>query len=181
MFPSIEAFSIKSSERKILLVSEKYNYIASQQNYLKVPRVVTDKDTGDSIDMKTGLSVTKLDYALRKAKGDYSLKDVYGYARVNYPDTNIPLTTVKDGDLKYVYKLVNLYGDGNRTSEFYEDFRPSVIENGTAVMNQVIPNEDIIEYYGGEITVKDVPLVETETSENAPEGLPPIDRTPEQC
>ena len=182
MFPSIEAFSFKSTERKILLVSEKYDYIASQQNYLKVPRVVTDKDTGDSIDMKTGLSVTKMDYAVRKAKGDYSLKDVYGYARVNYPDTNIPLTTVdKYGDTKYVFKLINLYGDGDRTSEFYEDFRPSVIENGTAIMNQIIPNEDIIEYYGGEIIVKDVPLVESETSENAPEGLPPIDRSSKTC
>ena len=182
MFPSIEGFSIKSRERKILLVSEKYNYIASQQNYLKVPRVVTDKFTGDSIDMKTGLSVTKMDYAVRKAKGDYSLKDVYGYARVNYTGTNIPLTTVdKYGDTKYVFKLINLYGDGNRTSEFYEDFRPSVIENGTAIMNQIIPNNDIIEYYGGEITPKDVPLAETEISENAPEGLPPIDRSSKTC
>jgi hypothetical protein len=159
LFPNIEAFSIKSSERKILLVSEKYNYIASQKNYIKIPRVVTDNKTGDSIDIKTGMSVTKLDYAVRKAKGDYSLNDVYGYARVNYPNTNIPLTTIdKKGETQYVFKLINLYGDGNRASEFYEDFRPSVLENGTAIMNQIIPNKDIIEYYGGEITAEDVPL-----------------------
>jgi hypothetical protein len=159
LFPNIEAFSVRSSERKILLVSEKYNYIASQKNYIKIPRVVTDNKTGDSIDIKTGMSVTKLDYAVRKAKGDYSLNDVYGYARVNYPNTNIPLTTIdKRGETQYVFKLINLYGDGNRASEFYEDFRPSVLENGTAIMNQIIPNKDIIEYYGGEITAEDVSL-----------------------
>jgi hypothetical protein len=163
MFPKIDAFNIKSSERKILLLSTKYDYIASQKNYIKIPRVVTDKYTGDSIDMKTGLSITKLDYALRKAKGDYSLKDVYGYARVNYPDTNIPLTTVDEyGDTKYVYKLINLYGDGDRSSEFYKDFRPSVLENGTAIMNQIIPNNKIIEYYGGEVVAEDVSLPTTE-------------------
>jgi hypothetical protein len=48
-------------------------------------------------------------------------------------------------------------------------------------MDQIIPNKDIIEYYGGEITAEDVPLVENETSENAPEGLPPIDRSSETC
>jgi hypothetical protein len=187
MFPKLEAFNIKSTERKILLVSTMYDYIASQKNYLKVPRVITDEGTGDSIDIKTGLSVTKLDYALRKAKGDYSLKDVYGYARVNYPNTNIPLTTIdKSGDIKHVYKLINLYGDGDRASEFYEDFRPSVIENGTVIMNQIIPNEDIIEYYGEEITMEDVPLpteasTQPSTDINAPEGLPPIDRSSETC
>ena len=145
LFPNIDSFSVKSSERKILFVSEKYNYIASQKNYIKVPRVVTDNKTGDSIDIKTGMSVTKLDYAVRKAKGDYSLNDVYGYARVNYSNTNIPLTTIdKRGETQYVFKLINLYGDGNRASEFYEDFRPSVLENGTAIMDQIIPNKDIL-------------------------------------
>jgi hypothetical protein len=167
LFPNIDSFSVKSSERKILFVSEKYNYIASQKNYIKIPRVVTDNKTGDSIDIKTGMSVTKLDYAVRKAKGDYSLNDVYGYARVNYPNTNIPLTTIdKKGETQYVFKLINLYGDGNRASEFYEDFRPSVLENGTAIMDQIIPNKDIIEYYGGEITAEDVPSQELTIQES---------------
>ena len=79
----------------------------------------------------------------------------------------------------HVFKLINLYGDGNRASEFYEDFRPSVLENGTAIMNQIIPNKDIIEYYGGEITAEDVSL--SSVDKYAPEGLPPINRTPKQC
>jgi hypothetical protein len=161
LFPSIEAFSIKSSERKILLLSEKWNYVDVQNDFIKVPRVVTDKKTGASIDMVTGQTITKLDYAIRKSKGDYSLNDVFGYAKVKLPD-GTPLTTPdKQGNLQHVYKLVNLYGDGERASEFYESFKESVLENGTIKMNQVIPNEKIIEYYGGKIEAKDVSLQPT--------------------
>jgi hypothetical protein len=161
VFPSIEAFSIKSTERKVLLLSEKWNYIDVQNDFIKVPRVVTNDKTGVSIDMVTGLTITKLDYAIRKSKGDYSLNDVFGYAKVKLPD-GTPLTTPdKKGNLQHVYKLVNLYGDGERASEFYESFKESVLENGTIKMNQVIPNEKIIEYYGGKIEAKDVSLQPT--------------------
>ena len=183
LFPSVEAFSIKSSERKILLLSEKFNSYDIQNDFIKVPRVVTDRKTGASIDMVTGQTITKLDYAVRKAKGDYSLNDVFGYAKVKLP-TGEPLTTTdKQGNLQYVYKLVNLYGDSNRASEYYEDLnKQSVLENGTIRTNQIIPNENIIEYYGGKVAAKDVSLQqESSTDQNTPEGLPPIDRTPTQC
>jgi hypothetical protein len=183
LFPNIEAFSIKSSERKILLLSEKWNAYDVQNDFIKVPRVVTDKKTGESIDMVTGQTVTKLDYAIRKSKGDQSLKDVFGYAKVKLPD-GTPLTTPdKQGNLQHVYKLVNLQGDSPRTSEYYDDLnKESVLENGTIKMNQVIPDEKIIEYYGGKVQAKDVSLKQDSSEDqNAPEGLPPIDRTPKQC
>lgn len=183
LFPSVEAFSIKSSERKILLLSEKFNSYDIQNDFIKVPRVVTDRKTGASIDMVTGQTITKLDYAVRKSKGDYSLNDVFGYAKVKLP-TGEPLTTPdKQGNLQYVYKLVNLYGDGNRASEYYEDLnKQSVLENGTIRTNQIIPDANIIEYYGGKVAAKDVSLQqESSTDQNTPEGLPPIDRTPTQC
>jgi len=186
LFPNIEAFSIKSSERKILLLSEKWNAYDVQNDFIKVPRVVTDKKTGESIDMVTGQTVTKLDYAIRKSKGDQSLKDVFGYAKVKLPD-GTPLTTPdKQGNLQHVYKLVNLQGDSPRTSEYYDDLnKQSVLENGTIKMNQVIPDEKIIEYYGGKVQAKDVSLLDieskTDDSKYAPEGLPPINRTPKQC
>ena len=183
VFPNIEAFSIKSSERKILLLNEKFNSYDIQNDFIKIPRVVTDKKTGASIDMVTGQTITKLDYAIRKSKGDYSLNDVFGYAKVKLP-TGEPLTTTdKEGNLQYVYKLVNLYGDGNRASEYYEDLnKQSVLENGTIKINQIIPDANIIEYYGGKVAAKDVSLQQDSSKDqNAPEGLPPINRTPTQC
>ena len=183
LFPSIDAFSIKSSERKILLLSEKWNAYDVQNDFIKVPRVVIDKKTGASIDMVTGQTITKLDYATRKAKGDNSLKDVFGYAKVRLRDGS-PLTTPdKQGNLQHVYKLVNLYGDGDRASEYYTNLtKESVLENGTIKMNQIIPDANIIEYYGGKVEAKDVSLPTTESANKIkPEGLPAINRTPKTC
>jgi hypothetical protein len=48
---------------------------------------------------------------------------------------------------KHVYKLINLYGDGNLVSEYYTDNRKSVLENGTVKIDREIPDEDIITYF----------------------------------
>ena len=162
LFPNINALGIKSTDRRILLLSDKYNYFDVKNDFVKVPRVVTDKKTGATIDMVTGKTITKLDYVNRKKKGDYTLQDAFGYAKVKLPNGE-PLIYYKENgkggkQSQYVYKLINLYGDGQRASEHYSDFRQSVIENGTIQINQEIPDADIIEFYGGEITKKDVSL-----------------------
>jgi hypothetical protein len=163
LFPNIQAFKIKSSDRKILLLNSKYYAFYTGNSFVKVPRVVTDRKTGDSIDMKTGRTITKMDYAKMKAKGDLSLSDFYGYERVNLP-TGEPLVTYdKEGNEIYVYKLINLLGDGYRAVEHYTDERRSAFQNGTIQIENVIPNSDIIEYYGGKIEKKDVPSQETIT------------------
>ena len=170
LFPNIGALNIKSTDRKILLLNPKYNYLDVRNDFVKVPRVVTDKKTGATIDMVTGKTITKLDYVNRKKKVDYSLQDVFGYAKVKLPNGEPLINYVTKNNKTeefYVYKLVNLYGDGQRAAEHYSDFRRSVIENGTIHIDQEIPDADIIEYYGGEITKKDVSLSpETKDTDN---------------
>ena len=170
LFPNIGALGIKSMDRRILLLSDKYNYFDVKNDFVKVPRVVTDKKTGANIDMVTGKTITKLDFATRKKKGDYTLQDVFGYAKVKLPNGEPLIYYKEDGkggsQSQYVYKLINLYGDGQRASEHYSDFRRSVIENGTIQIDQEIPDADIIEFYGGEITRKDVSLPTEVESEN---------------
>jgi hypothetical protein len=130
-----------------MLVSEKYNFADTQQDFLLVDRVVTDLKTGDRIDMKTGMGVRNSDYARRKANGDMSLYDVYGYQKVKFDD-GTPLTIVDSkGSTQHVYKLINLYGDGQYASEYYENYQESVLNNGTVKINEEIPNADIITYY----------------------------------
>jgi len=175
LFPNVDVLNIKSTDRKILLLNPKYNYFDVKNDFVKVPRVVTDRKTGANIDMVTGKTITKLDYVNRKKKGDYSLQDVFGYAKVKLA-TGEPLINYETKNNKteefYVYKLVNLYGDGQRANEHYSDFRQSVIENGTIQINQEIPDADIIEYYGGEITKKDVSLpTSVETLIEKPEDI----------
>jgi hypothetical protein len=57
-----------------------------------------------------------------------------------------PVTTYKG---EYVYKLVNLLGDGQFATEHYSDNRPSIYNNGSVKIDNEIPNEDIINYYTG--------------------------------
>jgi len=149
LFPNIETFGIKSTDRKILELSEKYNSMDVDNMFVKVPRVVTDRSTGEMIDMQTGQTITKQDFAIRKQKGDPSLSDFYGYKKVLNFDGS-PVTYVNQkGDTIHVYKLVNLYGDSPRTVEHHSDFLPSPINNGTIKITTEIPDGDIIEYYGG--------------------------------
>lgn len=141
-------------QRRVMLLSEKYNSFDLNKDFVKIPRVVTDRQTGESIDMMTGKTVTKLDYVNRKRKGDPTLNNVYGYQKVYYNtlDENgnkIPLTTLnKKGDVQHVYKMINLLGDGQRASEYYEDSRKSVIDNGSVKINEVLSDDFLIELYG---------------------------------
>ena len=157
LFPNVESLGIKSSDRTILLLNRKYNDYYMGNTHLKVPRVVSDRATGDAIDMLTGMSITKLDYVKMKAKGDLSLSDYFGYQRVSLPGGDPLVTYDSKGNEIYVYKLTNLLGDGYRAVEHYVDDRPSVFQNGTIQIKDVIPDSDIIEYYGGKIEKKDIP------------------------
>ena len=141
-------------QRRVMLLSEKYNSFDLSKDFVKIPRVVTDRQTGESVDMMTGKTVTKLDYVNRKRKGDPTLNNVYGYQKVYYNtlDENgnkIPLTTLnKKGEVQHVYKMINLLGDGYRGNEYYEDSRKSVIDNGSVKIAEVLSDDFLIELYG---------------------------------
>jgi hypothetical protein len=74
-------------------------------------------------------------------------------------------TPLLDFEGRYVYKLVNLLGDGNLVSEYYLDGRPSVLNNGTIKIDQEIADAKIIEYFGGDISEKIVSLPTAEVVE----------------
>jgi len=173
-FPSVEGLGIKGDERKILFLSEKYNFMDLKHDYVKIPRVM------NGIDMVNGKEVNSADYARRKAKGDYSLKDYFGYEKVKdeYGQPLIIYKTIK-GEIigHHVYKLINLYGDGNRATENYEYFKPSVIDNGSMKINTEIPNADIINYYGASLEKEDLSLPTSEYTDEDIERLmnPPVE------
>jgi hypothetical protein len=156
LFPNIAGLNIKSTDRRVLKLSEKYNSYDLKNEFIKVPRVVTDRTTGESIDMKTGETITAKDYALRKQKGDTTLNDYFGYMKVRYKVSGEPLISYDEkGEPSHIYKLINLRGDGQYAVEHYTDNRKSVINNGTIKMNNEVSDEDLIEYYGGELDASD--------------------------
>ena len=166
-FPKIDSMNLQAIDRQVLVIGDKYNQKAMNSDYVAVPRVVKLK-SGIRIDVLTGNTVTAANYAARKKKGDYSLNDVLGYKRV-FLSTGEPLRIPdKDGNPQSVYKLINLYGDCNRATENYTDFRPSVIDNGTLKTTRELNDADIVSYYGGEVVENNVSLpaeTPTEVSE----------------
>ena len=102
--------------------------------------------TGTYIDVLTGKPITERGLAIMRANGDLSASDIYGYQKVTDTEGN-PLIIQENGQTKHVYKMINLYGDGDLVSEYYPDFRQSVLNNGTIKAGEEIPDDDIIRYY----------------------------------
>ena len=149
-FPVGGGFNLLPEDRKILTLSEEFNYIATRYNYIKFPRVIKEtrkgSPTGTYIDVLTGKPITERGLAIMRANGDLSASDIYGYQKVTDTEGN-PLIIQENGQTKHVYKMINLYGDGDLVSEYYPDFRQSVLNNGTIKAGEEIPDDDIIRYY----------------------------------
>jgi len=167
VFPNIKPMGIKSTDRRVLLLSETYNSGDIQYDFIKVPRVITLR-SGDTVDMVNGQTILPAQKVRRIASGESALNDVFGYQKVKYAD-GTPAVTAKG---EHIYKLTNLYGDGALVSEYYNDGRPSVIDNGTVKIDNDIPDADLIRIFAPRIEEKAVP---SQAQKIEPEGLPPID------
>jgi hypothetical protein len=170
-FPNLDYFKINGMDRKVLIIND---YDAIQHDFIKVPRVIPFGQYGERIDIKTGMSVSNADFARRRAVGDLSLKDVYGYQKVKYANGE----PVINAEGKHVYKLVNLLGDGQLVSEYYLDSRPSVINNGTVEIDNEISDADLIKFFGNQEIIEEAVVpsqIEQEVDTIQPEGRPAID------
>jgi hypothetical protein len=130
---------------KILLLDPRYNRDELEYDIVKMKRLI--EQDGDTIDVFTGTSVVSKMYAIRKAQGDVSLRDVIGYQKVRYANGDPVLDFDEKGVGRHVYKMVNLLGDGNRASEYYLDARPSVFNNGTVKVENEISDKVVRDYY----------------------------------
>ena len=132
---------------KILLLDPRYNRDELNYDIVKMKRLI--EQDGDMIDVFTGSSVVSAMYAIRKAQGDLTLRDVIGYQKVRYSNGDPVLDFDEKGVGRHVYKMVNLLGDGNRASEYYLDARPSVFNNGTVKVEDEISDQVVRDYYSG--------------------------------
>ena len=170
-FPNLDYFKINGMDRKVLIIND---YDAIQHDFIKVPRVIPFGQYGERIDIKTGMSVSNADFARRRAVGDLSLKDVYGYQKVKYANGE-PVITAEG---KHVYKLANLLGDGQLVSEYYLDSRKSVINNGTVKIDNEVSDADLIKFFGNQEIIEEAVVpsqIEQEVGKIQPEGRPAID------
>lgn len=163
--------TIKASDRKLLLISEDYGEDVVKMEVLKLARLYKKPNTGEKIDIFTGLNVTKNQERIKLEKGDYSYYDIIGYQKVRYSNGS-PLVT-KNGE--HVYKMVNLYGDGMYASEYYEEFIPSKLNNGTMKVEDEYNDGDIIALFGFDDNIEDVEEIPYEEEAVEEETIPEED------
>lgn len=145
--------SLGGNTRGILTLTDKYNSFDLDNDYLRVPKVITAFN-GKKVNILTRREITSRDYALMKKKGSQDLYDSFYYKKV-YTDVldqfgnPIPLTTYnpKTETTEYYYKLVNVYGDGNRAVEMNTDLTPSIFNNGSIPVKQELTDREIQNYY----------------------------------
>ena len=173
-FTNVEALGVKSIDRKILTLQKDFN---ENNEFVKVKRLQDIKGVG-KYDLLTGKTVTKFEFKQRMEKGDNSLFDVLGYKRVKYISGE-PLITSKD--IKkvptdfYVYKQINLYGDGDKATENYDVIKKSIFNNGTVKVENELLDGDIIEAFKGNQTEEIVSSLEIQNNvENKYELFPNV-------
>jgi hypothetical protein len=76
-----EMKGVTRTSRRLLALNDVFNSFQLDNDFIKIPKVVTNKD-GIKVNMATGLEVTKKDYALMKEKGSQDLYDNYYYKKV---------------------------------------------------------------------------------------------------
>ncbi len=128
----------------LALINPIYDSNVIKYDFIKIPRVVYDDRMKDRIDIVTGTTVTSQMLAIAIKKGSSIYREVYGYQKVKYANGE-PVVTGKG---QHVYKLVNLYGDGLYGSEYYDEFVPSQLDNGTKKIEFEISDRDIIAAIG---------------------------------
>jgi hypothetical protein len=132
-----------ASTRKILYLNDKYNSDMVAYDVIAVPRIL-DVD-GDLVDYTTGNTMPRSEYGQRKKVGDITLNALYGYQKVKYVGTEEPVTlTDSEGNLTYVYKLINLYGDSPYASVYPAANGTSAVRNATARANTELTDVDVI-------------------------------------
>ena len=140
-FVGIPTLNVQESD-KMVIVRNKYSRGANN-DVIIIPAIINIEN--EMVDFITGRTITKAQYAIRKSKGDPSLTKVYGYQKVKYKD-GTPLVNYKGN---YVYKMINLHGDGQYASEYYNSPIASVLDNNTAKPEIELPNGEIIKHFGG--------------------------------
>jgi hypothetical protein len=135
--------------RTLIKLNDKYNSFQLASDFIKVPKVVSDSE-GKKFNVATGTEISKADYSYMMKKGDFNLFDAYYYKKVYTTlkdEFNNPIALFKindKGEREYFYKLINVYGDGNKAVEMNTNFTPSVIDNGSLRIPNEVSDEQIV-------------------------------------
>ena len=102
-------FDTAENKRLLLTLSPMFDMgNGANSDFVKVPRVFVNKK-GQNVDIITGRTISSQAMKSMRMKGNTSLTDYYGYQKVKYSNGE----AVRNFEGRFVYKLINLLGDGN--------------------------------------------------------------------
>ena len=150
----------------------KVNSKGSGNDLIVVPRLLNVKG-GAMVDYYNSKQISGKQYATEASKDVNKYDELYGYQKVKYDDgTPVIMKRNDKTPLEYVYKLVNLYGDGRYVSEYYRDTNvSSQLENGTVKPKEELTDKQIISHLGKMILK---PIDNSENSEVVDEAMPVV-------
>jgi hypothetical protein len=163
-----EAEEGKTAQKAILGIG--VNSKGSGNDLIIVPRLLNVKG-GAIVDYNNSHQISAKQYATEASKDVNKYDELYGYQKVKYNDgTPVIMKRNKEAYPEYVYKLVNLYGDGRYVSEYYKDTTmSSQLENGTVKPKEELTDEQIISHLGSMILK---PIDNSEDAEVVAEPMP---------
>lgn len=89
-------------------------------------------------------------------RGDWGYKITEGFQKVKDIAGNPLIISSQDKSgaifYKYVYKPINLYGDGRFAQEYYNDTRKSAVDNGTYKITKELDDSIIIDAFKNDMT-----------------------------
>jgi len=158
--------------RTVLRINKQFTKVAGAE-LIVIPAVLDI--AGDKVNFQTGKSITPSDFARAATQDDNPYKYMYGYQLVKNTLTGQPLMIQTNPRYApdYVYKIVNLYGDGRFTTEYPGFPVKSELENGTIKVTQEYTDDEVLALLKGQEirqSVAETPVVEAPTA---------IDTTPE--
>ena len=176
-FTSAISFNRKGAESARDLIGLHLKSKGAAYDFVTMSRAIPTK-SGDMVDFETGYTIQGVDYAAEMQKDESIYNKIYGYQKVKYTDgTPVKMKMDKDSPEQYVYKLVNLYGDGRFLTQYQNTLQKSELENGTVKVDKEYSDDSIIEAlrrqsklvgYGEYVAPVVQPVVETPTVEAEP-------------
>jgi hypothetical protein len=155
-FADIKHLGVTARSKQVLMLKEGVDNQFINNDLIKIPRTIrqigiqghTGLEGVNYIDFSNGVTIPYAKVKSYREKGDNALFAYYGYERVKQAD-GTPLTVETRQGKLYIYKQVNLYGEGMLGNEYYKRFDKSLAKNNTHKIEQELSNNDIVEYFGG--------------------------------
>ena len=143
-FTSAISFARQGAESARDLIGLNTKSKGAAYDFVTMSRAIPTK-SGDVVDFETGYPIQGSDYAAEMQKDESVYNKIYGYQKVKYED-GTPVKMIMDATspVQFVYKLVNLYGDGRFLSQYQTTLQKSQLNNGTVKVDKEYSDDSII-------------------------------------